>query len=455
MRRTYLDTDDDIAALATPPGCGALAVVRVCGPGCITRLAGLFSRPDTLRAAAGHQALFGQLHATDGRLLDEVVALVFRGPASYTGQDGVDIMCHGGMVSADLVLAALAMAGFEAALPGEFTFRAFASGKLDLARAEAVAELVAARTADAQADALGRLTGGLSRQVADIKAALLRLSAACALRLDYGDDEAPESLDGELPVLDALRDSCQALADTFAVGRLLREGASIAAAGCTNAGKSSLFNRLLKEERAIVSELHGTTRDYVEAGLDLDGIPVRLLDTAGVRRTDDPVEAEGVRRTRQVAAGADVLLYVVDGIVGLSPEDHAFLEQHPAAVRVWNKIDSPKARPVPPGWVAFSAETGAGEPELVAAIRTALVGPPAGTASLAGQVRIASPRQRDALIKAAAALADAGMALRDGLPLDMVAVDIAVALAAIGQISGETTPEDILETLFANFCVGK
>jgi tRNA modification GTPase len=442
-------------------------------------MARAFSRPEALLAAPGHTAVVGHVLGVDGAAVDEAVLLVFRGPASYTGQDGVDLSCHGGPASAARVLAALEAAGFRPALPGEFTFRAFAGGKMDLARAEAVGELVAARTVAAQADALARLSGGLSHELGAIKTELVRLAAACALRLDYGDDEAPEGFEAELPALEACRKSCSDLAATFAVGRLLQDGASIVAAGRTNAGKSSLFNRLLREERAIVSDVHGTTRDYVEAALDLDGIPVRLLDTAGVRQTDDPVEAEGVRRSRLVASGADLILYVVDAIAGLFPEDQSFLAAHPDALRVWNKVDSPRALPAPPGWLAVSAETGAGEPALIAAIKAALLGHegaagtvmtdvamtgPAGAgASGTGPIstlghpvtRISSARQKVALTRAADALGDAQEAIRAGESLDIVAVDLSAALSALGEITGETTPEDILDSLFSNFCVGK
>ena len=458
MASSYLDTDDDIAALATPQGQGALAVVRVCGPGSLARMARAFSRPDALLVAPGHTALVGQVLGADGAAVDEAVLLVFRGPASYTGQDGIDLSCHGGPASVSRVLSALEAVGFRQALPGEFTFRAFAGGKMDLARAEAVGELVAARTLAAQADALARLSGGLSREIDSVKTELVRLAAACALRLDYGDDEAPEGFDEELPALVSCRKVCANLADTFVVGRLLQDGASIAAAGRTNAGKSSLFNRLLREERAIVSEVHGTTRDYVEAALDLDGIPVRLLDTAGVRQTDDPIEAEGMRRSRLVASGADLVLYVVDAIVGLFPEDESFLAAHPEALRIWNKVDSPKANPAPEGWISMSAETGEGEPRLIAAIKTALLGPTgsAGSESAsAPAARISSARQKAVLLKAAGALKDAEHVIRSGESLDMVAVDISAALSALGEITGETTPEDILDSLFSNFCVGK
>ncbi|MBU0929423.1 MAG: tRNA uridine-5-carboxymethylaminomethyl(34) synthesis GTPase MnmE, partial [Spirochaetes bacterium] len=367
MAKGYLDIEDDIAALATPPGTGALAVVRVAGPGSIDRLAGVFSRPEALRSSPGHAAVYGAVTGPDGRAVDEVVALAFRSPASYTGQDGVDVMCHGGQAAVEGVLAALKAAGFRGALPGEFTFRAFYNGKLDLARAEAVGELVSARTAAARSDAFSRLSGGLSRELASIRERLLRVAAAFALRLDYGEDESPEDIVVELPAIRAAREGCLRLAGSYAVGRALRDGATVALAGRTNAGKSSLFNRLLKEERAIVSSAHGTTRDYLEAELDLGGLPVRLVDTAGVRQSADPVEAEGVRRTMLLAEAADLVVYVVDATRGLSREDEDFVAANPGALRAWNKVDDPAAAPVPESWIGVSAATGAGEAELAAA----------------------------------------------------------------------------------------
>lgn len=450
MGTGYLDSDDDIAALATPQGTGALAVTRVAGPGCVERLARVFSRPDVLRSAAGYAAVYGKVLDAALVPVDEVVAVVFRSPRSYTGQDGVDIMGHGGMASPARVMDALMAAGFRLALPGEFTFRAFASGRIDLARAEAVDELVRARTAEAQADALERLGGGLSRQLDELIGELVRLAAACELRLDYGEDEHPEDFAEALPALGAVRERCAELADSYAVGRLRDRGARVALAGKTNAGKSSLFNRLLKEERALVSAHPGTTRDYLEAELDLGGVPVVLVDTAGLRVTSDPVEEEGVRRTRLMAEGADLVVYVADGRHALDEDDHAVLAAHPGAVLVWNKIDDPEALSAPADWLPVSARDGTGERQLGAAIARAL-GASAGEARL----RVASKRQHDALARARDALTDAERAFLDGEPLDAVAVDLAVALDALRGIGGKTGSDDVLEALFSNFCVGK
>ncbi len=460
MAKAYLDIEDDIAALATPPGVGALAVIRLSGPGSVDRFAGVFSRPDALKATPGYSAAFGNVFGPDRRAVDDVVAVVFRAPASYTGQDGVDIMCHGGQATVAGVLSALDAAGFRRALPGEFTFRAFYNGKMDLARAEAVNELVFARTSEARADAFSRLSGGLSRELAAIRKDLIRIASACALRLDYGEDEAPEDLSVELPAIRAARGTCLRLAESYTVGKVLRDGAVVALSGRTNAGKSSLFNRLLKEERAIVSSSHGTTRDFLEAELDLGGIPVRLVDTAGVRDSSDPVEAEGVRRALLVAVAADVVVHVVDSTEGLADSDTEFVRAHPGAVLAWNKIDNPASAPVPAGWTGVSAATGTGEAGLAAAIRAALLdGGKGGTALVAGSIpagiRIGTERHRSALICAADSLGDAEAAISASEAVDMIAVDIATAIDAIGEISGETTSADVLDSLFSNFCVGK
>jgi len=460
MAKGYLDIEDDIAALATPAGTGALAVLRVSGPGSVGRFSSVFSRPDVLRATPGYSAVFGTMHGPDRHAVDEVVALVFRSPASYTGQDSVDIMCHGGQATVAGLLSVLDSAGFRRALPGEFTFRAFYNGKMDLARAEAVNELVLARTSEARADAFSRLSGGLSRDLAAIRKDLIRIASACSLRLDYGEDETPEDLSVELPAIKAASEACRQLSDSYAVGKVLRDGAVVALSGRTNAGKSSLFNRLLKEERAIVSGSHGTTRDFLEAELDLGGLPVRLVDTAGVRDSDDPVEAEGVRRALLVAVAADAVVHVVDSTEGLAPLDVEFVQTHPRAILAWNKIDDPASKPAPAGWIGVSATTGQGESALAASIRSALIdGAKAGSALVPGSIpagiRIGTERHRSALLRAAAALEDAGESIEAGEPVDMTAVDVATAIEALGEISGETTSEDILESLFSNFCVGK
>lgn len=508
MPSGYLRLDVPIAALATAPVPAALAVVRTSGPGAPELAAKAFSRPEALAGAESHRIVHGFVRDPEtGEDADEVVALVFRAPSGYTGQDAVDFVCHGGTAAREGVLAALGKAGFERALPGEFTFRAFAAGKMDLAAAEAVDELVRARTGEARDDALDRLSGGLGREVSDLRDAVLEALAEVEARLDYGEDELADGPDELAAAVEASRARAEALAASHAVGRILTEGARIALAGPTNAGKSRLFNLFLKEERSIVSESHGTTRDYIEADLDLDGIPVALFDTAGLRNAPDPVEAEGVRRSRLLAEGADLVVYLVDGTRGAFPEDREILDSLPGAVRVWNKVDRPEVLPAPEGWIPLSAATGEGFPALAAELGARLRGSasssgPRGTeldrgasgnlnetrraslqrvasrlapgTELVGVsrnrdearrasspqaaprlARLASRRQAECARRAAEALAAARNALAAGAHLDAAAVDLREAADALAELTGESVPESVLETIFSRFCVGK
>jgi len=445
--------EEPIAALATPWGTSALAVIRVSGDGCVDKIAALSSRPAALREAAGGSLHHAQLlESPGGGRLDEVVLAVYRAPASYTGEESLEIFCHGSPPGIQAILARLAAAGIRAALPGEFTWRAFMHGKMDLTRAEAVHELVTARTDQARALALNRLGGALERRIESAKQTLLDLVSTVELQLDYPEEDAPDAvLDEE--AMAGLRRELAGLAGTAAGGRLYQEGARVALAGATNAGKSALFNLLLRTDRAIVSELHGTTRDYLEAWIALDGLPLLLFDTAGLRRAADPVEAEGIRRSREVIEAADLVLYLVDATAGLTPADQDTLaELGRRALLVWNKIDLPGRRTEPRGAAAVSAATGLGlgglEIEIVRRLR--------GQTAYSGQeVVITSRRQKELLDKALAALDRTEQAGREELPLDLLAVELREALTALGEITGEVTSEDVLAAMFGRFCVGK
>lgn len=454
MPRGYLDLDTPIAAPATAPGASALAVLRTSGPGAVELLSRVFSRPEALRRAEGYRAVHGFVRDPDtGRDLDEVVAVVFRAPAGYTGQDSVDLMCHGSSAAVEGILSALERLGFSRALPGEFTFRAFSAGKMDLSEAEAVNELVRARTQEARADALDRLSGGLRREVESLRDAVLGALAEVEARLDYGEDELADSPLDVRAAVDQALSRAESLVASHAVGRVLDRGARVALAGRVNAGKSRLFNLFLKEERSIVSENPGTTRDYIEADLDLDGLPVTLYDTAGLRSAPDPVEAEGVRRSRLVASGADLVVYLVDGTVGETAEDQESLKALPEAVRVWNKRDKPQALSPPEGWLPVSAATGQGFAELVAALSARLRG--GQGVSEPGRPRIAGQRQADCALRSERALRSSSEALAAGLPLDAVAVDLKDAADALAELTGQSVAESTLEEIFSRFCVGK
>jgi tRNA modification GTPase len=457
MSRSYLDTPVPIVALATAPGESALAVIRTSGEGSVELVASVFSRPRLLRAAPGRSGVHGELlDPATGKSVDEVIATVFRAPKSPSGEDQVEISCHGSGAVIRKALALLESAGFAPALPGEFSFRAFVNGKTDLVRAEAVNELVRARSDTARADALSRLEGGLSRRLGAARAALLELMAEAELRLDYGEDE----IEGELPSvgIETLRAGLAALAGSYSSGRLLAEGLRVALAGSPNVGKSSLFNLFLREERSIVSPEAGTTRDWIEAEIELGGARLRLVDTAGLRKADAAIEAEGVARSERVIEEADIVLYLVDAREGLSPADAAFMSAHPLAIGVCNKTDLAPGIAPPSGYLGVSAATGEGFAGLAAALEKAASARlffNDGGDSPAASCRVASERQKLLLDRALAAVDASLRDLAGGVGYDLVALDLREAADALGEITGELATPEILEAIFSRFCVGK
>ncbi|TVQ27623.1 MAG: tRNA uridine-5-carboxymethylaminomethyl(34) synthesis GTPase MnmE [Spirochaetaceae bacterium] len=452
--------DHPIVAIATPLSPSAISVIRASGSGSIARVATRFSRARALIDAPGHTVVHGMVVTADGAPLDEVLVTVFRAPRSYTGQDSVEVSCHGSPAGVRRVYAELLSAGFAAAEPGEFTRRAFLGGKLDLTQAEAVNEIVRAQTARAHALALDRLDGGVSREMQEIRTRLIAVMARVSIQLDY-----PEEDTGEI-VLDpaeikGVRDRIVAAAAGFERGRLYQEGVSVALAGRTNAGKSSLFNRIVRHERAIVSAEHGTTRDYLEARIDLDGIPVRLFDTAGLRDSSAAIEAEGIRRSRQIIASCDLIVYVVDAAQGMSDDDRARLDELAEArpIVAWNKIDLvPDAAAAGSSeadasrYARVSATTGQGMAELHDAIVTRLLG---DRDTETTGITIDSERQYALLNRAADALDEAVASLHAGMPADVIAVDLQDAIDAIGEITGEVASSEVLDAMFGSFCVGK
>jgi tRNA modification GTPase len=455
---------DSIAALATPWGESALAVIRVSGTRSLEFLDPLF-RPasaamGTLTAARGHTVHRGAIVSICGEgepeVIDEVLVAVYRGPKSFTGEDGAEISCHGSPVIIRRLLALLIEAGFRFAGPGEFTLRAFLNRKLDLTQAEAVNEVVRAKSDRARAIALNRLSGSIERKIAQIKQAVLRLSAAVELGLDYPEDEIEDSDPAAAEEDAALcQEELERLLSTYRIGKIYQEGISVVLAGRTNSGKSTLFNRMLREDRAIVSEVHGTTRDYLEAVVSIEGVPIKLYDTAGYRDRADRIEAEGMRRTDGIVANADLVLYLVDAGEGLARQDEEFLNLRAQAGRmipIWNKIDSGQ-RTGPSGFMAVSAKEGSGLEDLSRRIvETVLDG--AGTVE-SGQPIIDSLRQKRLLERAHQGIEDYRRGLKEAQPLDVLAVDLKEALDALGEITGEVTSQDILNQIFSNFCVGK
>lgn len=416
---------DTIAAIATAPGRGGVAIVRVSGPDAWQ----VAERVTGRRLAAADAGRFFRANFAG---VDDGLLLVFKGPHSYTGEDAVELQGHGGTVAPRRVLEACFAAGARLARRGEFTERAFLNGRLDLSAAEAVIDLVEARTDRAANDAFARLGGALTRPFERLYAAAIDLSSRLEHALDFSEDELPESFTaGVRHDLSALAAQVARLLATAREGRLLREGARVVLAGAPNAGKSSLMNALLGEDRVLVNAQAGTTRDAIEEGLVIDGWPVRLTDTAGLREADDPVEAEGVTRARALMTAADLVVALDCDLAG--------------ALRVHAKCDLGKNA----GALNVSAKTGEGLAELKAAIASRLAAA-AGAGAEENGADVTS-RQRGFLEAAAAALVRAQAA-----PDCVIAAnETRTAAEEIGRLLGKTYSDDLLEALFSRFCVGK
>ncbi|HPX14926.1 MAG TPA: tRNA uridine-5-carboxymethylaminomethyl(34) synthesis GTPase MnmE [Treponemataceae bacterium] len=470
MKPREYELDSPIAAIATALVPAALGIVRVSGTNSIEILSTIFSRAATLRAARGNTLHHGWITARDGSRIDEVMIAVYREPASFTGEESAEIITHGGPAVVLAVYRRILEAGFRAAERGEFTLRAFTNGKTDLARAEAVKEIIDSRTDLARGHAAERLAGNLSREIETIRTMIIQSLAALGVEVEYPEDEDTVKGAFDAESVQRSRERIKRLESAWAAEKLLRDGITIVLAGQTNAGKSSLFNTLLKENRAIVSDIHGTTRDWLEADADFLGIPVRLYDTAGIRETTDTIEAQGVTRTKDLVSHADIVLYVIDSTTGLTPNDRIFLEQeHKAPVCIlWNKADHPDTLPVPDTLtsgtiekplIPVSAHTGEGVTHIMETTRNLVFTTTEKESSEGiGELRGPAPgseRQKQALSAARTFLEHACEAEQAGFPLDAVAQDLEDALGALGEITGETTAEDVLDVVFSTFCVGK
>jgi len=458
--------DDTIAAIATAPGAAGLAVLRLSGPDALTIADAAFRGATMLAQAPSHTIHHGWAvePGAPAVRIDEVVAAVFRAPRSYTREDVVELSCHGGERPARRILEALRAGGARLAGSGEFTLRAFLNGRIDLAQAEAVADLIHAESDGAHALALAQLAGELSRRIAALSERVADAVAEVEARVDFAEDVGGVEVPAH--VIEAIAAVDQELADLLAgslYARAVREGVRVPLVGRPNVGKSSLFNALLGEARAIVTDVPGTTRDRVSEAIELAGIRVTLSDTAGLRETDDPVEAIGVARAREAMAGAAVALWVVDAAAPLEVEDRhiaGLLGATPVLVAL-NKSDrAPRTHAAdvealldgaPRRMVPVSATAGSGLDPLRGALAE-LLG--AGTSGgLAGAV--GNPRHVEALERARLALGRAARAGGGRMPGEIVALELREALAALGEVTGRSVGEDLLERIFSRFCVGK
>ncbi len=457
---------DTIAAIATPPGTGGIGIVRASGPGAERIARALFRPRKPADAFRSHRLAHGDIVCpATGRVLDEVLAALMRAPHSFTGEDTLEIHCHGGPLIVEEVLLAVLRAGARPAEPGEFTRRAFLNGRLDLAQAEAVQEMIAARSQRGLDLALGHLRGDLSRLIEELRASILDILTLLEAEIDFQEEDGVDAAPRDA-LLDRLRDITArigALTATYGEGRMIRDGARVVITGKANVGKSSLFNRLLGENRAIVTPHAGTTRDFIEEGAIIRGIPVRYVDTAGIREAQDPAEKEGIDRVWQQAASADVVLILLDGSSPLTSEDRDILaaNRDRDVVVAVNKSDLPavlKTETLPEaiaGCPIFrvSAKTGEGTAALRDALYAAL-GRTCGGEGRAGAV-LTNLRHKVALERAFASLRTAEQGLSGGLSPEFAAFDLREALAALGEVTGQAITEEVLDRIFLTFCIGK
>ncbi|ULA69019.1 MAG: hypothetical protein LZF62_390009 [Nitrospira sp.] len=470
--------DDTICAIATPPGEGGIGILRISGPralevaSCVVRL----RSGKSLRALPTHRltladlcahsknALAEKRDAPASNFIDEALVVVMNAPHSFTGEDVVEIQCHGGPVILDQLCRGLLSAGARLAAPGEFTQRAFLNGRLDLAQAEAVLDTIRAKTERSLTLAQSQRRGELSRHVEEIRSKLVVALAHIEAALDFAEEDIAFVRQDELMrLLDVTLDKLRQLVRSGRDGRIWREGAVVAILGRPNVGKSSLMNALLRSDRAIVTPVPGTTRDLLEELVSIDGIPVRLLDTAGIRMTDDPVEVEGIRRSRLAWADADLALILLDGSQPLSESDGALLSQPESAhaLLVVNKCDLPRqlsgedldrSHPGHGNILEISATMGIGLEELRLAVRSRLM--PGSLESDEG-VLVTNLRHANAFERALQGVDQARQSVDAGCAGELVAMDLRIAADALGEITGIITTDEILERIFAEFCIGK
>ena len=451
-----------IAAISTPAGAAGLGVVRLSGDDAVSVAARLFRPMDAnrpLTALKGYTAAYGHVYDTDGDI-DDCVALVFRAPHSYTGEDVVELSCHGGRYILQRVLRACFAAGAKPAQAGEFTRRAFVSGKMDLTGAESVMDLIAAEGKLAAQTALTAREGGIYRRLSAVKDSLLGVAAQFSAYIDYPDEDIPDldTAQWSETVETAIR-TMQNLLDTYDTGRILREGIDTAIVGRPNVGKSTLMNLLAGCERSIVTDIAGTTRDIVEETVRLGDVTLRLADTAGIRDTADVVENVGVARARAKMEQAALVLAVFDGSEPLTEEDKALAGRldGKAAIAIINKADKPTA--IDADWVAahfrYAVTLSAKEESGVEAL-TAAVAAVTGVERLdAAQPMLSTERQRQCAADCLACLTEAAQAIAIGLTPDAVSVSVDGAINAILDLTGERATEAVVEQVFARFCVGK
>ncbi len=451
---------DTIAAISTPLGEGGIGIVRLSGSGA-TRIADTIFRKKTNGGLNSHRFYYGALIDPDtAEVVDEALMVYMQGPRSYTGEDVVELQCHGGFLLVQRVLSLVLMHGARLAEPGEFTRRAFLNGRIDLIQAEATIDIIRSKTDAALALAQRQREGALSVLIGEIRQRIVHCLALVEAFIDFPEEELDGASASEITdLIAAAIEQLRQLLDGFDEGKVLREGVSVLIAGKPNVGKSSLLNTLLREKRAIVTSVPGTTRDVIEEVVNIGGLPVKLLDTAGIRDTEDDVERIGIELAIQRIPEADLILFLLDSSRSFDANDELIsraIGGHRHIV-VLNKIDLPGGISFPAALnasaVSISTATGAGIEELRSAIRNSFLH--GHLEDRRHDVAVSHARQRDALHGCITALQRFAENLNRGMQLDLLAVDIRDALHSLGQVTGETTPDEVLDLIFSRFCIGK
>ena len=460
MASHVIDWDDTVVALATPPGMGAIGVIRVSGAQAFSILNDLFPSKNLLEQAS-HTIVVGLLK-DQNKVLDEVVLSLFKGPKSYTGEDVIEISCHGSGYIQSQIIAAITARGARLAKAGEFTQRAFLNGKLDLAQAESVADLIASNSEASKRAAIHTMRGGFSNDLAYLREQLIKFSALIELELDFAEEDVEFANRSALhTTINELQQAAQQLINSFALGNVIKNGVQVAIIGKPNAGKSTLLNALLNENRAIVSDIAGTTRDTIEEVLNIEGVLFRLIDTAGIRtQTDDVIEQLGVAKSLEKMNAADLVVYLFDAAT-TSLEDIQKVAQELTSsgirhVLVANKIDSitPKKLTELQG-VASIVCIAAKNKLAIDTLKKALVQKAVGGDVQTESTVVTNARHQDALLKLQASLQDVSAGLTAKITGDLLALDIRQCLHYLGLITGEITNDDQLDYIFSKFCIGK
>lgn len=456
------NTEETIAAISTPPGAGGIGIIRMSGEKSLDILQLLFTPKDSNCTYRSHQLYYGHIHHPEnGKILDEVMAVIMKGPHSYTREDVVEIHCHGSFLILQNILDIIVSNGAGLASPGEFTKRAFLNGRIDLTRAEAVIDILSAKTRKGVDLAQEQLSGGLYRIIEPIQKSVTAMRAVVEVAIDFPDEDIDIVDTGkmkselETDVISPLKK----LIGNVPQGRLYREGISLVIAGRPNVGKSSLLNTILQEERALVTEIPGTTRDSIEEIIDIQGVPVRIIDTAGIRTNAGEVEELGILRAKDLINKADLVLFLLDGSVPVTAEDKSLYDEvsHKPVITVLNKIDLGRTHDIGSLNVAgdpveISAKNQQGIELLRNSIFTKIT---AGKEQWEEDACAPNLRHQVALKKAMSAAERVLSTLQMGLTNDLIAVDLQECLDCMGDIVGETTTDDILDVVFEQFCLGK